>query len=271
MFLSVLFATVVLSQNAIQRQNGLDAQRLDAQKVNTRAGDSCTATTCAGNELGQCVNGSIVTTPCGSGLICAVLPLVNAPGTSVTCTTTEDRDRRFQAAGVGSTPPQNQEQQPDQPTGNQTPPSPPAPNQQTGTSTAGAPNTFECIDDTRFRLFTGNGAFTIGSCPPGFCATRTPPLKNPCVGRANADRIDGTGSSPSPVPNTPAPNQQTGTSTAGAPNTFECIDDTRFRLFTGNGAFTIGSCPPGFCFTRTPPLKNPCVGKANAQRIDGTA
>jgi hypothetical protein len=134
----------------------------------------------------------------------------------------------------------------------------------------GAPNTFECIDDTKFKLFTGNGAFSIGSCPVGFCATRTPPFKNPCVGRANADRIDGTSSSnANPIPTTTLQNSQS--FAGGAPNTFECIDDTKFKLFTGNGAFSIGSCPVGFCATRTPPFKNPCVGRANADRIDGGA
>jgi hypothetical protein len=269
----LILAVFAVAQNPIQRQNGLDAQRLDSQKFTNRAGDSCTAVTCAGNDLGQCVGGRIVTTPCGSGLICAVLPLVNAPGTSVTCTTEEDRNRRFAAAGVGSAdpsppanPPANLPSTPSPPqpeTEGPVPPNPPV-----TTSTAGAPNTFECIDDTRFRLFSGNGQFTIGSCPPGFCATRTPPNKNPCVGRANADRIDGTGNGNTGTANPLPPRTQ---NAGGAPNTFQCIDDTRFRMFTGNGQSVEGSCPPGFCFTRTPPIKNPCVGRANAQRIDGTA
>jgi hypothetical protein len=259
-----------LAQNAIQRQNGIDAQRLDSQKFTNRAGDSCTAVTCAGNELGQCVGGRIVTTPCGSGLICAVLPLVNAPGTSVTCTTEEDRNRRFAAAGVGSPeqPAPSNQPAPAPPTQPETGPSVPPTQPPVPTSTAGAANTFECIDDTRFRLFSGNGQFTIGSCPPGFCATRTPPNKNPCVGRANADRIDGTGNGNTGTTNPLPPRTQ---NSNGAPNTFQCIDDTQFRMFTGNGQSIVGSCPPGFCFTRTPPNKNPCVGRANAQRIDGTA
>ncbi|KAH6572123.1 hypothetical protein BASA50_001113 [Batrachochytrium salamandrivorans] len=51
---------------------------------------------------------------------------------------------------------------------------------------------------------------------------------------------------------------------------FVCIDDTKFMQFTSATAFVVQSCPPGFCFTRTPPTKNPCVGKENAQRIDNT-
>jgi PPE-repeat protein len=66
-----------------------------------------------------------------------------------------------------------------------------------------AANTFHCIDDTRFELCTGNGTFVVNSCPPGLCATRHPPERNPCVGAARATQIDG-------VPPTP-PNQVDGT------------------------------------------------------------
>jgi hypothetical protein len=60
-------------------------------------------------------------------------------------------------------------------------------------------NTFHCINDTSFELCTGNGTFVVNSCPPGFCATRHPANKNPCIGAARATQIDG-------VPPTP-PNQ----------------------------------------------------------------
>ena len=53
-------------------------------------------------------------------------------------------------------------------------------------------NTFHCLDETRFELCTGfNSGFVIESCPPGLCATRHPPDKNPCVGAARATEIDG--------------------------------------------------------------------------------
>ncbi|KAI9005866.1 hypothetical protein BC832DRAFT_523736, partial [Gaertneriomyces semiglobifer] len=48
-----------------------------------------------------------------------------------------------------------------------------------------------------------------------------------------------------------------------------CIDDTRFQKFTSETDFVVQSCPPGFCFTRDPPLKNPCIGKDRALEIDG--
>lgn len=50
---------------------------------------------------------------------------------------------------------------------------------------------------------------------------------------------------------------------------FECIDDTQFKHFTSDTAFVIQSCPRGFCFTRNPKLKNPCIGKDRALQIDG--
>jgi hypothetical protein len=50
---------------------------------------------------------------------------------------------------------------------------------------------FECIDDTKFKLFTSTNDFVINSCPPGLCATRTPKFKNPCIGRDRATEIDG--------------------------------------------------------------------------------
>ena len=57
-------------------------------------------------------------------------------------------------------------------------------------------NDFECIDDTRFRHYTNNqGDFVIQSCAvAGLCATRTPPSKNPCIGKERAAEIDGSSS-----------------------------------------------------------------------------
>jgi hypothetical protein len=149
-----------------------------------------------------------------------------------------------------------------------------------------AANTFHCIDDTKFQQCTGNGTFVVNSCPPGLCATRHPAEKNPCIGAARATQIDG-------VPPTPAGqidnggaanngggnnggggNQAGGVCTlnlcVGQPaNTFHCEDDTSFQLCTGNGNFIVNSCPKGFCATRHPAEKNPCIGAARAAQIDG--
>jgi hypothetical protein len=51
-------------------------------------------------------------------------------------------------------------------------------------------------------------------------------------------------------------------------NEFICVDDTNFKMFTSEVDFVMGQCPKGFCFTRSPPIRNPCVGRANAIRID---
>ncbi|RPD63936.1 hypothetical protein L226DRAFT_520630 [Lentinus tigrinus ALCF2SS1-7] len=94
-------------------QNGQDAIALN-QKFATLTPDSpCNAgdNACVNSEFAQCVNGKFVLQPCAGGLVCAALPLVNSPGTSVTCTTAADRDARIAATGAqaggaaGSAPP----------------------------------------------------------------------------------------------------------------------------------------------------------------------
>lgn len=83
-------------------QNGQDAQSQNAQFADFTADSPCTdgENACVGNAFAQCVGGKFVTTPCGGNLICAALPLVNAPGTSVACTTAADRDARIAATGA---------------------------------------------------------------------------------------------------------------------------------------------------------------------------
>ncbi|OJA18445.1 hypothetical protein AZE42_05810 [Rhizopogon vesiculosus] len=82
--------------------NGQSAQKLNAQFATLTAASSCTANTnaCVGGAFAQCVGGKFMTTPCGSGLTCAALPLVNSPGTSITCTTTADAKARIAATGA---------------------------------------------------------------------------------------------------------------------------------------------------------------------------
>ncbi|KAF7783378.1 hypothetical protein Agabi119p4_1402 [Agaricus bisporus var. burnettii] len=83
-------------------QNGQDAQSQNSQFADITADSPCTdgENACVGSDFAQCVGGKFVTTPCGGNLICAALPLVNAPGTSVTCTTAADRDARIAATGA---------------------------------------------------------------------------------------------------------------------------------------------------------------------------
>ncbi len=119
----------------------------------------------------------------------------------------------------------------------------------------GKTNTFECIDDTRFKHFINEVDFVTGSCPDGFCFTRVPANKNPCIGKKLAQELDNT------ISYFPEEDKA---------NTFECIDDTQYKHFINNDNFVIESCPEGLCFTRVPANKNPCIGQELAQEIDGT-
>ncbi|KAI0700800.1 hypothetical protein C8T65DRAFT_279989 [Cerioporus squamosus] len=87
---------------AFSLQNGKDALALNQKFATLSASSSCTAgeNACIGTQFVQCVNGQFVTTPCAGGLTCAALPLVNSPGTSITCTTAADRDARIAATGA---------------------------------------------------------------------------------------------------------------------------------------------------------------------------
>ena len=132
-------------------------------------------------------------------------------------------------------------------------------------------NSFHCLDDTKFELCTGfSNGFVINSCPPGLCATRHPPIQNPCIGAARATEIDGVpptppgqiddapgGSAPSaptaspppaaPPPAAPPPPATSGGNTGG--NDGQCVGGPKFdpagEKNVGNGAgrqFIGGQC-----------------------------
>ncbi|KAI0033720.1 hypothetical protein K488DRAFT_84671 [Vararia minispora EC-137] len=86
--------------SGFQHQNGLDAQAQNQNFTSLTPDSPCTAgeDACVNNKFAQCVSGKFVLQSCGSGEICASLPLVNSAGTSITCTTAADRDSRIQAA-----------------------------------------------------------------------------------------------------------------------------------------------------------------------------
>ncbi|KAI0655981.1 hypothetical protein C8Q70DRAFT_922447 [Cubamyces menziesii] len=90
------------SRSAFSLQNGQDAVALNTQFAALSADSPCTAgeNACVNGQFAQCVNGQFVLQPCAGGLICAALPLVNSPGTSITCTTAADRDARIAATGA---------------------------------------------------------------------------------------------------------------------------------------------------------------------------
>ena len=101
--LIVALIAVIQCQNEIQRLNGQDAFQLDSKKFSNVVGSQCSTPgdLCVGDKVGQCVNSKIiVTTSCNPPLKCQVLPLVNKRGVTVTCDTEEDKQARFQQAGV---------------------------------------------------------------------------------------------------------------------------------------------------------------------------
>ncbi|TBU64665.1 hypothetical protein BD310DRAFT_805284 [Dichomitus squalens] len=85
-------------------QNGQDAIALNNKFAALDANSACQSgeDACVDSKFAQCVNGKFVLQQCGGGLICAALPLVNSPGTSITCTTAADRDARIAATGAKS-------------------------------------------------------------------------------------------------------------------------------------------------------------------------
>jgi hypothetical protein len=85
-----------------QAQNGRDAQALNAKFAGLDASSPCTAgeNACVGGAFAQCVDGTFVSTACAGGLTCAALPLVNSPGTSITCTTEADAVQRINNSGA---------------------------------------------------------------------------------------------------------------------------------------------------------------------------
>jgi len=83
-------------------QNGKDAKALNAKFASLTPNSPCNdgESACVGTSFAQCVGGKFVSTQCAGGTICAALPLVNSPGTSITCTTAADRDARIAATGA---------------------------------------------------------------------------------------------------------------------------------------------------------------------------
>jgi len=82
--------------------NGQQAIALNAKFQTLNADSPCNDgdDACVEGKLAQCVRGAFVLTPCAPGTICAALPLVNSPGTSIACTTLSDLDARIAATGA---------------------------------------------------------------------------------------------------------------------------------------------------------------------------
>ncbi|KAF7294470.1 hypothetical protein MKEN_01439500 [Mycena kentingensis (nom. inval.)] len=85
-----------------QRQNGIDAQALNAKFATLTESSTCSTgeQACVKGAFAQCVGGAFVMQPCSAGTICAALPLVNSPGTSIACDTSADVAARIAASGA---------------------------------------------------------------------------------------------------------------------------------------------------------------------------
>ncbi|KAF8909379.1 hypothetical protein CPB84DRAFT_1765989 [Gymnopilus junonius] len=96
-------ATVASSSGDFHLANGQAAQKLNAQFASLTADSPCTdgEDACVGTAFAQCVGGKFVTQPCGAAPeTCVALPLVNSPGTSITCSTVADAEARIAATGA---------------------------------------------------------------------------------------------------------------------------------------------------------------------------
>jgi len=91
-----------LRRASFSLQNGQEAQALNKKFQSLSASSSCTSGEqgCVQGQLAQCVNGNFVLSPCASTLQCVALPLVNKPGTSITCDTQQDAEARIANTGA---------------------------------------------------------------------------------------------------------------------------------------------------------------------------
>ncbi|KAL5534024.1 hypothetical protein ACEPAG_484 [Sanghuangporus baumii] len=85
-------------------QNGLDAQKLNAQFQALSQNSSCDEgeTACVGTSFALCANGAFQLMDCGkaAGNTCAALPLVNKAGTTVTCVQQDQALQRIADTGA---------------------------------------------------------------------------------------------------------------------------------------------------------------------------
>jgi len=90
--------------SGFQADNGRQAQQQNQEFASLTTSSPCTAgeNACINQQFAQCVNGAFVLQPCSAdgSVICVALPLVNSPGTSITCARPDDATARFAAAGV---------------------------------------------------------------------------------------------------------------------------------------------------------------------------
>jgi len=85
-------------------QNGKDAIALNNDFKSLNANSPCKSgdIACVDGKFAQCNGGKFDLTPCPSGTTCAALPLVNKPGTSISCDRQDDVDARIAATGANN-------------------------------------------------------------------------------------------------------------------------------------------------------------------------
>ena len=91
----ILAAPSILADSGIKRasftlSNGQTALSLTQKFASLTPSSSCTTegeNACISDSFATCVGGKFVLQPCSAPLVCRVLPLVNSPGTSITCDT----------------------------------------------------------------------------------------------------------------------------------------------------------------------------------------
>ncbi|KAJ3976117.1 hypothetical protein EV361DRAFT_968917 [Lentinula raphanica] len=90
------------SASGFQLQNGEDAIKLNSQFAGLTASSSCTdgEQACVQGGFAQCVAETFEITQCTGGTSCFAVPLVNEPGTSITCTSQADATARITATGA---------------------------------------------------------------------------------------------------------------------------------------------------------------------------
>ncbi|KZT30841.1 hypothetical protein NEOLEDRAFT_1052876, partial [Neolentinus lepideus HHB14362 ss-1] len=88
--------------STFQKENAIEAQKLNAQFTTLQATDSCTEgdQACVNAAFAQCVSGTWALTRCPTGTSCFALPLVNKQGTSIGCDTESDAAQRIADAGA---------------------------------------------------------------------------------------------------------------------------------------------------------------------------
>src|SRR5215210_4378975 len=94
----ITFALIGLTiAQDFRKKNADDAEKLTNDFKSLTPNSPCQDgnNACIKDQFAQCVNGKFVLTSCSGNLKCVVLPLVNKPGTSITCSTEQDQLNRI--------------------------------------------------------------------------------------------------------------------------------------------------------------------------------